>query len=324
MKRLRLPAIWAAALLQILPIARQVCTAPAFNSTFAIIFRWAAGTAIALESVDAVSGATTVYFTMPSTNFIGTVGVPVDFLLTMTNYGSDSGAYFTNANGFPLPAGLSITTYDHPPDVHGNIIGTPTLAVTNLKVKITANWKDGSTLLTASTNINITIQSSSGVAPVITNQPPASQTILAGGTTDLGVGASGTAPLSFQWRREGLDLAGSTGSALTLTGVRTNQAGTYTVVVGNSISSVTSAPSVLNVTVPAAPQVYPGSPCPGLFALTFNPVAGLTNSVQTNSDAAGVGWVTLTNIPPPANTNAITITDAISGAQRYYRVLFAP
>jgi len=312
-------------LLQILPIARQVCTAPVFNSTFAIIFRWAAGTAIALESVDAVSGATTVYFTMPSTNFSGTVGVPVSFLLTITNYGSDRGAYFTNANGFPLPAGLNITTFDQPPDVHGNIVGTPTLAVTNLKVKVTANWKDGSTLLTASTNINITIQASGGgVAPAITNQPLASQTILAGGVANFSVGASGTAPLSYQWRRAGTNLAAATASAFTLPGVRTDQAGTYTVVVSNSINAVTSSPSVLNVAVPAAPQVYYSSSGPGLFMLTFNPIAGLTNAVQTNADFAGGSWGLLTNIPPPANTNAITITNVISSLQRYYRVSFAP
>ena len=91
-----------------------------------------------------------------------------------------------------------------------------------------------------------------------TNQPPsiasqpASQTVVEGGNVSFSVTANGDAPLSYQWRRNGSNVAGATGAALSLTGVTTNQAGNYTVVVNNSVGSVTSSAAVLTVT-PAPP-----------------------------------------------------------------------
>jgi hypothetical protein len=94
--------------------------------------------------------------------------------------------------------------------------------------------------------------------------------------------------------------------------------------VSNAVNTVTSSPSVLTVTVPPAPRMYYGEPGPGMFVLTFNPITGLTNSVQTNASLADNGWGVLTNIPPPSTTNTLAITNTISGLQRYYRVVFVP
>lgn len=316
MKKLRLPAILLAAILQFLPLCRQLCTPPAINSAFAIVCRWIVGGAIALESVDAVSGASQFMFTC-SNGATGYVGQPFTFMITVTNYGGDPGATIAC---LPVPAGLTnyyvdkVTT--NPKQLYGVLTGTPTVATNNMRVTVVAGHPCCSSVFT-----NIYLTFLTGSPPLITNQPPVSQTVTAGGTANFTVGASGSGPLAYQWRRAGINLPGATGSALTLTGVRTNQAGVYTVVVGNA---VTSNPSLLNVTVPPAPRVYYAVPAPGVFTLTFNPVAGLTNSVQTSSTAGPNGWGVLTNIPPPPDTNAMTITNLISGAQRYYRVSFAP
>ena len=45
--------------------------------------------------------------------------------------------------------------------------------------------------------------------------------------------ASGTAPLSYQWRFNGTNLSGATSSALALSNVQTNNSGSYAVVVSN-------------------------------------------------------------------------------------------
>ena len=73
MKRLtRTLPLLLAAVLQLMPLLRNIVTSPAAGSSFAIILRWGIGVGAVLGAVDAVSGATSV-FTSPST-FGGTVG----------------------------------------------------------------------------------------------------------------------------------------------------------------------------------------------------------------------------------------------------------
>jgi hypothetical protein len=84
------------------------------------------------------------------------------------------------------------------------------------------------------------------VAPTITTQP-ASQSVSAGANVTFTVGASGTAPLSYQWRKNGGNIAGATGSSLALNNVATSDAGSYTVQVSNSAGSATSANATLTV-----------------------------------------------------------------------------
>jgi alpha-tubulin suppressor-like RCC1 family protein len=83
-------------------------------------------------------------------------------------------------------------------------------------------------------------------APIITT-PPVSQTVNVGQSASFTVTATGY-PLSYQWRKDALDLAGATSATYSLTLVQTNLAGSYTVVVSNPAGSVTSAPpAVLTV-----------------------------------------------------------------------------
>jgi len=87
--------------------------------------------------------------------------------------------------------------------------------------------------------------------PVVINMPPASQTVPAGTNVTFSVTASGTAPLSYQWRFNNTDLSGATKATLALTNVQWAEAGSYVVVVSNTLGSVTSAPpAVLTVNSP--------------------------------------------------------------------------
>jgi hypothetical protein len=63
------------------------------------------------------------------------------------------------------------------------------------------------------------------------------------------VGASGTQPLSYQWRKNGSALLGETGPRLSFT-VEATSGGFYDVVVGNPVGSSTSATAVLTVLIP--------------------------------------------------------------------------
>lgn len=87
--------------------------------------------------------------------------------------------------------------------------------------------------------------------PVITVHPVGS-TNNAGAAATLNVTATGS-NLSYQWRRDGNNLAngggitGATSSALTITGITQVHAGEYTVLVSNSAGNDTSDPAVVAV-----------------------------------------------------------------------------
>ena len=84
-------------------------------------------------------------------------------------------------------------------------------------------------------------------APAIVTQPAASTTTCVGGSVTLSVGASGEG-LTYQWRKNGVDIANATASNFTIHNVAYTDAGTYSVMVSGTCSpSVTSANSVLVV-----------------------------------------------------------------------------
>jgi uncharacterized repeat protein (TIGR01451 family) len=91
--------------------------------------------------------------------------------------------------------------------------------------------------------------------PQITTQP-VSRSVFEGATYEFTVAASGAAPLTLQWRRNGVDLAGKTNTSLLLTGITTNDAGDYSVRITNTVGAVTSANARLSVRLPTDP-VYP-------------------------------------------------------------------
>src|SRR6266850_8558497 len=77
------------------------------------------------------------------------------------------------------------------------------------------------------------IYRTAGQAPAVTN-PPQSQVVACGSTASFSVGATGTQPLSYQWRRNGVNLAGNTIGGLVLQTVDITFEGIYDVVVSNS------------------------------------------------------------------------------------------
>jgi polyhydroxybutyrate depolymerase len=88
------------------------------------------------------------------------------------------------------------------------------------------------------------------VAPTITSQP-AAVAVTAPSAASFSVAATGTGPLSYQWRRNGVDLAGATSAAYqtSATTVADNGA-SYTVVVSNAAGTAVSAAAVLSVSSP--------------------------------------------------------------------------
>ncbi|HEY0548815.1 MAG TPA: immunoglobulin domain-containing protein [Verrucomicrobiae bacterium] len=96
------------------------------------------------------------------------------------------------------------------------------------------------------------IPSAAGDAPVITDHP-IGRNAMNGAHVALAVLAQGTAPLAYQWFRNGLPLAndarvtGAQGAVLNIDPARTNDIGAYIVVITNLSGSATSAPVSVNV-----------------------------------------------------------------------------
>src|SRR5207245_5303821 len=96
----------------------------------------------------------------------------------------------------------------------------------------------------ASTNGN----SLSPVLPTITTQPT-NQAVTAGQTATFTVAAAGTAPLSYQWQKNGTSIAGATSANYTTPATTMSDNGVkFAVVVGDSAGTVTSTPGTLTVT----------------------------------------------------------------------------
>lgn len=89
-------------------------------------------------------------------------------------------------------------------------------------------------------------------APTIAVQP-ANSPIIVGTTALLWVRAGGTAPFTYQWKKGTDDIVGATNSVLAIPNATGADAGTYTVVVSNGVSSVTSNAAVLGL--PTAPTI---------------------------------------------------------------------
>ncbi len=83
-------------------------------------------------------------------------------------------------------------------------------------------------------------------APIVVT-PFIQQTVLGGGVVGLRVAASGAWPLSYQWRLNGVDVAGATGAMLLITNAEPSQMGLYSVVVSNAFGSTESPSSFLTV-----------------------------------------------------------------------------
>src|SRR3989442_2271532 len=82
--------------------------------------------------------------------------------------------------------------------------------------------------------------------PRITTQPKDLSVSLGANVTNV-VFASGIAPLSYQWRFNGAEIAGAIKRTLILTNVQLANAGDYTIVVTNISGSVTSRVARLDV-----------------------------------------------------------------------------
>jgi uncharacterized repeat protein (TIGR03803 family) len=159
-------------------------------------------------------------------------------------------------NGVNVTNGGRISAVEMTESGPGSIYGT----ITNILTISNVGAPDGGTYTLVASN-TAGVAASSGAlltvtpsAPVIVEQP-ASQTVLVGTTAQMAVAADGSAPFTYQWQEnavnltDGGNISGSATPTLTINGATSANNGSYTVVVSNSIGSATSAVASLQVLV---------------------------------------------------------------------------
>ena len=162
--------------------------------------------------------------------------------------------------------------------------------------------------------------------PAITASPQ-NLTVTSGGAAMFSVNASGTLPLSYQWRFNGSDISGAFATGLALYNTQPAQAGGYSVVVSNPYGAITSAVATLTVNFSLTVLVNGSGSvlrAPNLANYSQNSMVNLTATpdpgaffVNWSGDAGGAGnplVVTMTsNKVITANFAATSLTLAIQG-----------
>ncbi len=129
-----------------------------------------------------------------------------------------------------------------------------------------------------------------GTPPQFSAQP-ASKNVVAGASATFTVAASGTSPLTYEWRRNGTKItdggkfSGAGTASLTVSDVQSAETGKYTVAVNNAAGGVVSAAAVLSV--------YDGSIADRLVGhWTFDETTGLAaaNTVAGGQPGALKGY----------------------------------
>lgn len=162
---------------------------------------------------------------------------------------------------------------------------------TQTSVSVTNNW----------TNLFYTAIET----PLFVTQP-VSKTVLVGTNVTFTASATGSAPMTYQWRFNGVNISGATNASYSISGVQTNQAGNYSVVISNVGNSITSSNAVLTVNVtpsittqPQNQTVNQGSNA--TFSVTASGTTPLTYQWRvngTNISGATASSFTLTNAQP--------------------------
>jgi hypothetical protein len=273
----------------------QATTTSDSGSTFDAVVSNAAGTVTSSAATLTVSPAPVApTITTPPANQTVTAGQTATF--TVVAAGTAPLSYQWQKNGANI-AGANSASYTTPTTATADSGSTFDVVVSNAAGTVT------------STAATLTV-SPAPVAPTITT-PPASQTVTAGQTATFTVVAAGTAPLSYQWQKNGVNIGGATSSSYTTPATTTSDSGSpFDVVVSNAAGTVTSSAATLTVSpAPVAPTITTPPASQTVTAgqtATFAVVAAGTAplSYQWQKNGANIAGATLSSYTTPATATS--------------------
>jgi len=203
------------------------------GSTFSVVVTNSAGSATSNNAVLNVNAAAVApsITTQPGNQSV-TAGQTATFSVSAT--GTAPMSYQWRKNGTSI-SGATASSYTTPATSMTDSGSTFSVSISNSAGSVTSN------------NATLTVNQAAPIAPSIATQP-ASQTVTVGQTATFSVLATGTGPLSYQWRMNGTNVSGANGSSYTTSATTTGMSGSaYSVVVSNSAGSVTSGNAMLTV-----------------------------------------------------------------------------
>jgi len=170
-------------------------------------------------------------------------------------------------------SGATSAIYTTPATVSGDSGATFRVMVTNSLKSIMSN--------SATLTVNL-----ASVGPSITTQP-ANQTVTVGQTATFSVVAAGTAPLTYQWQKNNVNISGATAGSYTTPATLSGDNGAaFRVMVTNPVTSIMSNPASLTVN--------PVATSPGTDVTTYHNDIGRTgqNTAETILTQANVNSTT--------------------------------
>ena len=304
------PSITAQPASQTVTVGQTATFKVAATGTGTLTYQWKKGGT-------AISGATASTYTTPTT-VAGDNGS--SFTVTITN---SVGNVTSNAATLTVNVPPSITTQPVSHTVTVEQTATFTVTATSSGT-LTYQWKKNGTAISGATaasyttpatvagdngaSFTVTVTGNSGnitssaailtvnVPPSVTTQP-VSKTVTAGQTATFTVTAAGTAPLTYQWKKNGTAISGATSASYTTPATTTSDTGAqFTVTITNSAGNITSNAATLTVTA-------------ATLVLNANKTALSFGSVNIGS--ASILSVAFTNA---GNSNVTVSGVSISGA----------
>ena len=177
-----------------------------------------------------------------------------------------------------------------------------------------------------STTVLATYETTITCLPAITTHPT-SQAVTYGSPVTLTVAASGTAPLTYKWYKDLIELPGATLSEYSITSASMVDAGSYYVVVQNACGSATSNAATLTVNkanptclVTGYSVTYDGNPhtatgsCTGMQGESLSGL-DLSGTVHTDAGSYTDSW-SFTDVTGNYNNMGDTVSNVIAMADQ--------
>jgi hypothetical protein len=195
---------------------------------------------------------------------------------------------------------------------------TPATATSDNGAQFTVAVTDSTGSMTS--NVAALTVTAAPVAPSITTQP-VSQTVTTGQVATFSVTATGTATLTYQWKKNGTAIGGATSASYTTPATAASDNGAqFTVTVTNNTGNVTSGAATLTINLPPSITTQPASQTvtagqTAMFSVTASGTGTLT--YQWSKNGAAIGGATAASYTTPATAasdNGAQFTVTVTGS----------
>jgi len=149
----------------------------------------------------------------------------------------------------------------------------------------------------------------SAASPAITQQP-ASQSVVAGQTANFSVVATGSAPLTYQWRKNGVSIDGAVSDSYSAAADPADDGAVFSVVVSNPVGAIESDAAKLTVTTAAVAPAITSQPADQSItagqSATFSVTAtgSVPLSYQWQKNGAAIAGATAASYTTPSETTS--------------------